>query len=147
MYCIVGEAVAFLTGWLTLLHHITAASAMARGISQNFDALTEFCMLNFTLTFVGNIDVINSHVDFLGFFVVFAVMTVVALGVKMPGTRVSLIIQIIVSLLFLFIVVFGAFKSNFFLWSSATTFFHKGAAGVSTLHVNIIIFSVMFCII
>ena len=131
MYCIGGEALAFLIGWSLIIYHVTFTSTIARGLSQNFDAMLNFRLLNMTITSVGSIDSINSHIDFVGFFVVFFMMAVVASGMKTPTKMMNTVIHGGVCLVLIFVLVVGAYKVDFALWKDSSVFFYGGTEGVS----------------
>ena len=133
MYCLGGEALAFLTGWFTLLQYATTTAAIARGTSQNFDSILQFRLLNLTVSSVGTMDGIDSHIDFVAFLLVFLIMVVTAASSRLPPQRVMFAIQVFVCVILLFVLVFGAFKTEFELWSSRDIFFEKGAEGVGLI--------------
>ena len=141
MYCLGGEALAFVACWLTLLRHVITTACVARAVSQNIDAaFAHFQILNATLNSGigiggggggGGFGGFGATLDFLGFLMVLIVMVIAAAGVRLPSHRIVYAVQMVVSLLLLFVVVFGAFKTDFSLWKSPEVFFEQGARGVS----------------
>ena len=131
VFCILGEAAAFLTGWLLLLQQAACTSAVARAISQNFDGLLGNRILNVTVTNIGMIDGLGSSLDFVAFFIVLMTMTVTSVGVKGPSDILALITNASTAVFMLFLSVISLFHVDFSNWDSKRKFFPQGVAGVS----------------
>lgn len=132
IYLTVGEAPAFLVGWLLICQKLTAVSAIARATSSNFDALLNYRIFNMTRVHIGTIasDPYSTYPDLVAPFILIMVCTVITVGFK-PHKLVHLISNGAILLLFLFTTVVGLFHVNFSHWSNTEHFFQNGAAGVS----------------
>ncbi len=134
VYLTVGEAPAFLVGWLHLCQKLAAVSAVARATSSNFDAILNYRIFNMTREHIGTIALSScaSYPDLVAPFLLLMACTLISVGYRPPRLARSVSNSLIV-LLLLFTTVVGLFHLNFSYWGDKDHFFQNGAAGVSLL--------------
>ena len=131
-YLSIGEVVAVLVGWSSLLQFGALVSASARAISQNVDYLLENRILNKTSSAIGYIELFQSYPDFLAGGVVLVAMAAVVCGYK-PHKLTSIVSNVALVLVVLFVLIVGIFHLHFDLWANTLDFFPFGFEGVSKL--------------
>ena len=138
VYLTVGEAPAFLVGWLLICQKLTAVSAVARATSSNFDALLNYKIFNMTRVHIGKIasEPCSTYPDLVAPFILILVCTVITVGFR-PHKLVRLISNGAILLLMLFTTIVGLFHIDFSLWSNTSVFFQNGAAGVGYQFVSL----------
>ena len=131
IYLTIGEAPAFLVGWLLICQKLTAISAIARAISSNFDALLNYRIFNMTRIHIGAItsEPCSTYPDLVAPFILILLCTVITVGFR-PHRLVRLISNCAILLLLLFTTVVGLFHIDFSHWSNTDDFFQNGVAGV-----------------
>ena len=132
-YYVMGEAAAFGVGWVSLLRHVISSSAAARMLSESVDCLLGGKILNATLEKIGDIQLLQSHVDpvaplIVAVFVVMATMCLRAWSLYMLVVLTNAGTMIVVVTAF----VFGVTATRLHNWEAFTNFFPHGLNGVGT---------------
>ena len=133
-YYVMGEAAAFCVGWMSLLRHVTAASASARVLSESVDSLFGGKMLNVTLEKIGDIQFLNSHVDLAAALIVllFVAMSTIwmrdwSMYLILALTNAATVIVVVV------VLTVGIANSRLHNWEPFVGFFQRGLNGVGKL--------------
>lgn len=134
VFCILGEAAAFLTGWLIILQQLVCTSATARALSQNFDALLGNRLLNLTITNIGRVEILDSQLDFVAFFIVLVTMIVNSVGIKNPSDLLTIITNSTTVIVLSFLLVLSVFHLDFNNWQTEEDFFPHGTQGVFNMN-------------
>ena len=130
-YYVMGEAAAFCVGWMTVLRHVTAASASARILSESVDSLLGGEMLNVTLEKIGDIPFLNSHVDPVAALIVVCFIAMATMWSRdwsmhlvLALTNVATVVVVVV------VLTVGIANSRLHNWEPFVGFFSHGLNGV-----------------
>ncbi|KAK2163630.1 hypothetical protein LSH36_76g04001 [Paralvinella palmiformis] len=129
-YRVIGEATAFLIGWLLILHHVACTSTIARAISQNLDYLLENRISNLTVAHLGSLSGIGSYLDFVAFFIGLLIMIASVLDLGLRGVRIQLVSVGASLTTILFLLIVCLYHLNFHRWQDVNSFFPHGIGGV-----------------
>ena len=134
MYRTGSEAVAFLGGWLFILHHCCCSALASRAVSQNIDMVLSKRISNLTITEFGRIPYLDSHLDLIALLFTLVNMVIIAANLQLPGKKMLTISSNSIVLgLIVFAFVVGLYDIQFRFWDNVDKFFPHGASGVCSI--------------
>ncbi|KAI0212519.1 Cationic amino acid transporter 4, vacuolar [Lamellibrachia satsuma] len=130
-YYVMGEAAAFCVGWMSLLRHVTCASAAARMLSESTDCLLGGKMLNVTLEKIGDIRFLHSHVDPAAALIVMASVVMASTWLRVRSLYL-LVALTNAGTVIVVVIMFGVgiADSRLHNWEAFGSFFPRGLNGV-----------------
>ncbi|XP_013397641.1 cationic amino acid transporter 4-like [Lingula anatina] len=130
-YIIIGEFWAFLVGWNIILEYLIGASAVARGLSGSFDALSNYKISNWTSKHIGTMpgEWLSDYPDFVSFFLVILVSCLVACTGAKKSVVVNSVFTIVNVVVIVFVAVLGFCYADPTVWEEGG-FLPYGMGGV-----------------
>ncbi|XP_033096004.1 cationic amino acid transporter 3-like [Anneissia japonica] len=130
-YVVVGELIAFVTGWSMIMDNIIAGAGVGKAWSEYLDAMLNLTISETIRSEIGEFQSnwFGDYPDFLAFVLLLIMTAVVAIGVQLSS--ITMFIFTVINLAVVaFIIIAGAPYANIHNWTSNGGFFPYGFPGV-----------------
>lgn len=131
IYSSLGEIWAFIIGWNMILEYVIGTASLGRASSEYIDSIAGGVIRKFFIDNIGKISAsgLGSYPDFLAFFLVLAVSSIVASGAK-HSALFNKFVTTVNMLVIVFVLVVGLFHVDSSNWAGVDQFLPYGVSGV-----------------